>query len=77
MDVLRGRLHTVEQEIADLQSLLAIMRTIERDAVLRERLRSAELGFTPADVIGFSAEARRRALAALEALAAPVGAARA
>ena len=71
MDVLQGRLYTVEQEIADLQSLLTIMRAIERDAVLRERLRTADLGFALHEVLALSGEARRRALSALEALVAP------
>src|SRR4051794_21528668 len=42
---LQARLDVVDEEIADLRSLLVFMRRIERDAALRERLREVDLGF--------------------------------
>jgi len=74
---LQRRLEAVDQEIADLQSLMSIMRRIERDAGLRERLRGADLGFRIQDLWAgrLSEESLRRALATLEHLvAAPVAA---
>lgn len=70
---LQHRLECVDREIADLQSLLRIMRRIERDAVLRERLRCAELGFRLQDLWAgrITGEPLRRALDVLEGLAAP------
>ena len=75
---LQRRLGDVDQEIADLRSLLTIMRRIERDSVLRERLRTAELGFRLQDLWAgrITGESLRRALATLEGLAAPVAVAR-
>ena len=72
---LQRRLEAVDQEIADLQSLLAIMRRIERDAGLREQLRGAELGFRLQDLWAgrMTGDALRRAVEVLEGLtAAPV-----
>ena len=73
MRELQNRLDAMDQEIADLQSLLAIMRRIERDEQLRERLRSAELGFPLQDLWSgrLTGEALRGALATLETLVAP------
>jgi len=70
---LQRRLEHVDQEIADLQSLLTIMRRIERDAALRERLRGAELGFRLQDLWAgrITGEPLRRALDALEGLSPP------
>ena len=70
---LQRRLDIVDQEIADLQSLLRIMRRIERDEVLRERLRGAELNFRLQDLWAgrITGESLRRALETLEGLAAP------
>jgi hypothetical protein len=75
--VLRRRLEDVDQEIADLRSLLTIMRRIERDALLRERLRSADLNFRLQDLWAgrITGEPLRRALATLEGLSAPAVAA--
>ena len=76
---LQRRLEDVDQEIADLQSLMLFMRRIERDAVLRERLRGADLGFRLQDVWAgrVKGDALRRAVEALEGLSpAPVAAAR-
>ena len=75
--VLRRRLEDVDQEIADLRSLLTIMRRIERDALLRERLRSADLNFRLQDLWAgrITGEPLRRALVTLEGLAAPAVAA--
>jgi hypothetical protein len=72
--LLHRRLEDVDQEIADLRSLLTIMQRIERDAVLRERLRSADLGFRLQDVWAgrITGDGLRAALAALEDFAAPV-----
>jgi hypothetical protein len=69
---LRRRLHDVEQEIDDLRSLLTILRHIERDERLRERLRSAQLDFRLQDVWAgrLQGDALRRALSTVEALAA-------
>lgn len=71
---LQRRLSFVDQEIADLQSLLGIMRTIERDTVLRERLRTADLDFRLQDLWAgrLTGDSLRRALVALEELATPV-----
>ena len=74
---LQRRLEAVDQEIADLQSLLAIMRRIERDAGLREQLRGAELGFRLQDLWAgrMTGDALGRAVEVLEGLtAAPVAA---
>lgn len=75
---LQRRLECVDQEIADLRSLLAIMRRIERDERLRERLRSVELGFRLQDLWAgrITGEPLRRALETLEALSAPAAVAR-
>jgi G:T-mismatch repair DNA endonuclease (very short patch repair protein) len=69
---LKRRLEDVDQEIADLRSLLTILRTIERDERLRERLRNADLGFRLQDVWAgrLTGESLRDALAQLERLAA-------
>jgi hypothetical protein len=71
---LQRRLSIVDEEIADLQSLLGIMRTIERDAVLRERLRTAQLDFRVQDIWAgrLTGDSLRRALTTLEELATPV-----
>jgi hypothetical protein len=68
--VLQRRLEDVDQEIADLRSLLAIMRRLERDAVLRERLRDVELPFRLQDLWSgrITGEPLRGALSLLEAL---------
>lgn len=70
---LQRRVESIDQEISDLQSLLGIMRCIERDAAVRERLRSAELNFRLQDLWSgrITGDALRNALDALEALAAP------
>ena len=70
---LQRRLDDVDQEVADLRSLLAVMRRIERDAALRARLREVDLGFRLQDVWAgrITGDALRRALAALEELAGP------
>jgi hypothetical protein len=69
---LQRSLSDMEQEIADLRSLLAIMRRIERDERLRERLRGAELGFRMQDLWAgrLTGEGLRGALATLDRLAA-------
>ena len=71
---LQRRLTVVDEEIADLQSLLGILRTIERDAVLRERLRTAQLDFRLQDLWSgrLTGDSLRRALTTLEDLATPV-----
>ena len=71
---LQRRLSIVDQEICDLQSLLGVMRKIERDAVLRERLRTADLDFRLQDLWAgrLTGDSLRRALTALEELATPV-----
>jgi hypothetical protein len=63
----------LDQEIADLQSLLVIMSRIERDAALRERLRTTELPFRLQDLWSgrLTGASLRQALDALEGLAAP------
>jgi hypothetical protein len=70
---LQARLGDVDQEIADLRSLLAIMRRIERDAALRDRLRTTDLGFRLQDLWAgrITGEPLRRALATLEGLSSP------
>ena len=70
---LQRRLDDVDQEVADLRSLLAVMRRIERDAALRARLREVDLGFRLQDVWAgrITGDALRRALASLEELAGP------
>ena len=70
---LQRRLDDVDQEVADLRSLLAVMRRIERDAALRARLREVDLGFRLQDVWAgrITGVALRRALASLEELAGP------
>ena len=71
--VLQRRLEDVDQEVADLRSLLAVMRRIERDAALRARLREVDLGFRLQDVWAgrITGDALRRALVALEDFAGP------
>ena len=71
---LQRRLSVVDEEISDLQSLLGIMRRIERDAVLRERLRNADLDFRLQDLWAgrITGDSLRRALVTLEELARPV-----
>lgn len=71
---LQRRLSVVDQEISDLQSLLGIMRTIERDAVLRERLRTADLDFRLQDLWAgrLTGDSLRHALTTLEDLTTPV-----
>ena len=75
---LQRRLETVDQEIADLQSLLAIMSRIERDERLKELLRNAELGFRLQDLWAgrITGDRLRRALETLDALSAPAVVAR-
>ena len=75
---LRRRLADVDDEIADLRGLIAIARRIERDVVLRERLRSAELPFRLQDLFAgrITGKPLQRALAELDRLAAPVQIAR-
>ncbi len=75
---LQRRLECVDQEISDLQSLLAIMRRIERDERLKELLRNAELGFRLQDLWAgrITGDRLRRALETLDALAAPAAVAR-
>jgi hypothetical protein len=70
---LQRRLEGVDQEIADLRSLLTIMRRIERDEQLRERLRGAELGFRLQDLWAgrITGDALRGAVEALEGLTSP------
>ena len=68
---LRRTLSEIDQEIADLRGLLAIMRRIERDERLRQRLRTAELGFRMQDLWAgrITGQGLRSALATLEGLA--------
>ena len=69
---LHRRVVAIDQEIADLQVLLAIMRDIERDAAVRERLRCANLNFRMQDVWSgrLTGDALRRALDVLEGVTA-------
>lgn len=71
---LQRHLSVVDQEISDLQSLLGIMRRIERDTVLRERLRTADLDFRLQDLWAgrLTGDSLRHALTTLEDLATPV-----
>ena len=75
---LQRRLECVDQEIADLQSLLAVMRRIERDERLKELLRNAELGFRLQDLWAgrITGDRLRRALETLDTLSAPAVVAR-
>ena len=75
---LQRRLECVDQEISDLQSLLVIMRRIERDERLKELLRTADLGFRLQDLWAgrITGDRLRRALETLDALSAPAVAAR-
>ena len=75
---LQRRLECVDQEIADLQSLLAIMRRIDRDERLKEMLRTADLGFRLQDLWAgrITGDPLRRALETLDALSAPTAVAR-
>ncbi len=75
---LQRRLECVDQEISDLQSLLAIMRRIERDERLKELLRTADLGFRLQDLWAgrITGDRLRRALETLDALSAPAVVAR-
>jgi hypothetical protein len=75
---LQRRLGCVDQEISDLQSLLAIMRRIERDERLREQLRNVDLGFRLQDLWAgrITGDPLRRALETLDALSAPTAVAR-
>jgi hypothetical protein len=68
---LKRTLSEMDQEIADLRGLLAIMRRIERDERLRERLRSADLGFRMQDLWAgrITGASLHRALDTLEGLA--------
>ena len=74
---LQRRLASVDQDIADLRCLLAVMRRIERDERLKESLRAADLGFRLQDLWcgRITGEPLRRALETLEALSAPSAAA--
>ena len=75
---LQRRLECVDQDISDLQSLLAIMRRIERDERLKELLRTADLGFRLQDLWAgrITGDRLRRALETLDALSAPAVVAR-
>jgi hypothetical protein len=75
---LQRRLECVDQEISDLQSLLAIMGRIERDERLKELLRTADLGFRLQDLWAgrITGDRLRRALETLDALTAPAAVAR-
>ena len=75
---LQRRLECVDQEITDLQSLLVIMRRIERDERLKESLRTADLGFRLQDLWAgrITGDRLRRALETLDALSAPAVVAR-
>ena len=75
---LQRRLECVDQEISDLQSLLAIMRRIERDERLKELLRTTDLGFRLQDLWAgrITGDRLRRALETLDALSAPAVVAR-
>ena len=68
--VLQRRLDDVDQEVADLRDLLAVMRRIDRDAALRARLRDVDLEFRLQDLWAgrITGDALRRAVARLEAL---------
>ncbi|MEA2295673.1 MAG: hypothetical protein QOE86_3312 [Solirubrobacteraceae bacterium] len=68
---LKRTLSEIDQEIADLRGLLVIMRRIERDERLRERMRTADLGFRMQDLWAgrITGPGLRRALATLEGLA--------
>jgi hypothetical protein len=68
---LRLTLSEMDQEIADLQALLVIVRRIEREERLRERLRTADLGFRMQDLWAgrITGPSLRHALQTLEALA--------
>jgi hypothetical protein len=68
---LRRTLSEMDQEIADLRGLLAIVRRIERDERLRERLRTADLGFRMQDLWAgrITGPSLHRALGQLEQLA--------
>ena len=68
---LRRTLSEMDQEIADLQALLVIVRRIEREDRLRERLRTADLGFRMQDLWAgrITGPSLGRALSTLEALA--------
>jgi hypothetical protein len=70
---LQRRLECVDEEIADLQSLLAIMRRIERDERLKEQLRTVDLGFRLADLWAgrITGDPLRRALESIDALGTP------
>ncbi len=72
-DALQRRLDHVDEEISDLRALLAVMRRLERDDELRERLRTADLGFRLQDLMSgkITGAPLRRALATLDALTAP------
>ena len=72
-NALQERLDAVDQEIDDLRSLLSIMRRIERDEQLRERLRSIELGFPLQDLAAgrLTGDALRRARETLEGIVTP------
>jgi hypothetical protein len=69
---LQRRLECVDEEISDLQTLLVIMRRIERDDRLKEMLRTADLGFRLQDLWAgkITGAPLRRALETLDALTA-------
>jgi len=71
---LQARIEGVDQEIADLRSLLVFMRRMERDATLRERLREVDLGFRLQDLWAgrITGEPLRRALETLDLLSSPL-----
>ena len=75
---LQRRLEWMDQEIADLQSLLVIMRRIERDERLKELLRTTDLGFRLQDLWSgrITGDPLRRALETLDRLSTPVAVAR-
>lgn len=75
---LQRRLECVDQEITDLQTLLAIMRRIERDERLKEQLRTVDLGFRLQDLWAgrITGDPLRRALETIDALGAPAAVAR-
>ena len=75
---LQRRLECVDGEISDLQSLLAIMRRIERDERLKEQLRTVDLGFRLQDLWAgrITGDPLRRALESIDALSAPAAVAR-
>jgi hypothetical protein len=68
---MRRTLSEIDQEIADLRGLLMIMRRIEREESLRERLRTADLDFRMQDLWAgrITGPGLRRALQTLEGLA--------